>query len=103
MAGCGGGKMIPKYKDGGMVTVPAGSTRGPSPELASAMRKFDIIKNSATPMPDNLTPAEQKALDAYHRQQAAEQAARERKYDEMNRNMQKGYENYERSRREGQQ
>ena len=86
-----------------MVTVPAGSTRGPSPELASAMRKFDIIKNSATPMPDNLTPAEQKALDAYHRQQAAEQAARERKYDEMNRNMQKGYENYERSRREGQQ
>jgi len=97
------GSMVPKYKDGGMVTVPAGSTRGPSPELASAMRKRDIIQNSATPMPDNFTPAERKALDAYDRQQAAEQAARERKYDEMNRNMDRGAANYERSRREGQQ
>ena len=104
MAGsCGGGKMIPKYKDGGVVTLPTGSTRGPNPDLESAMRKRDIILNSPTPMPDNFTPAEKKALDAYERKQAVDDAARQRKYDEMNRNMQKGYENYEKSRREGRQ
>ena len=98
MAGCGGGKMIPKYKDGGIVEVQYGSTKSPDPTLQSAMRKFDAIKNSPTPVPDNLTPAEQKALDAYYKQQAADQAARERQYQEMDANMKRGYEAYQKSR-----
>lgn len=95
--------MIPKYKDGGIVKVQYGSTKSGDADLQSAMRKRDTIQNSATPMPDNFTPAERKALDAYDRQQAADQAARERKYMEMDANMKRGAENYERSRREGRQ
>lgn len=95
--------MIPKYKDGGIVKVQYGSTKSPDPTLQSAMRKFDAIKNSPTPVPDNLTPAERKALDAYHRQQAADQAAREQQYQEMDANMRKGAAAYEESRRQGRQ
>jgi len=95
--------MIPKYKDGGIVKVQYGSTKSGDADLQSAMRKRDTIQNSATPMPDNFTPAERKALDAADRQRAAGQAARERKYMEMDANMKRGAENYERSRREGRQ
>ena len=149
--------MIPKYKDGGIVKVPTGSTRssppyrGPVPNregmdytgtvngkdsyrdfggreyvdsdnrgsmrqtrasmdaeeakgaLRSAMRKRDIIQNSATPMPDNFTPAERKALDANDRSKAAAQAARDQRDREMDDNMKRGAENYAKSRREGRQ
>jgi len=95
--------MIPKYKDGGIVKVQYGSTKGGDADLQSAMRKRDTIQNSATPMPDNFTPAERKALDAYDRKQSAGQAAREQRYKEMDANMKRGAENYERSRREGRQ
>ena len=102
MAGCGGGKMIPKYKDGGVVRAQYGSTKSESP-LDSALRKREAIQTSPTPMPDNFTPAERDALAEYERKQAAEQAAREQRYKEMDKNMQRGMEAYEKSRREGRQ
>lgn len=103
MAGCGGGKMIPKYKDGGIVRVQYGSTKSADADLQSAMRKRDAILNSPTPMPDNLTPAERKALEAYNRSQKAADAEREQRYREMDENMRKGAEAYEESRRQGRQ
>lgn len=95
--------MIPKYKDGGIVKVQYGSTKSGDADLQSAMRKRDTIQNSATPMPDNFTPAERKALDAYERSERAESAGRQQRYREMDDNMKRGAENYERSRREGRQ
>ena len=98
--------MIPKYKDGGVVKVQYGSTKSGEPtsgDLQSAMRKRDIIQNSATPMPDNFTPAERKALDAYDRKMASEQAARDQRDQEMDANMDRGAKYYEESRRRGEQ
>lgn len=95
--------MIPKYKDGGIVKVQYGSTKSGDADLQSAMRKRDTIQNSATPMPDNFTPAERKALDAYERSERAESAGRQQRYREMDDNMKRGAENYAKSRREGRQ
>ena len=103
MASCGGGKMIPKYKDGGIVRVQYGSTKSADADLQSAMRKRDAILNSPTPMPDNLTPAERKALEAHERGEREQTREREQRYKDMDENMRKGAEAYEESRRQGRQ
>lgn len=95
--------MIPKYKDGGIVKVQYGSTKSDGSDLQSAMRKREAIQNSTTPMPDNFTPAERKALEAHERSERAESAGRQQRYREMDAGMKKGHEAYEKSRREGRQ
>lgn len=83
MAGCGGGKMIPKYKDGGIVKGQYGSTKNAAP----------------VPVPGQFTPAEIASQNKAKR----EQEAKNRRYSEMDANMKRGAKYYEESRRNGKQ